>query len=100
MLAFPRQPAGFRLLVVEQKMYVASAFDLVVRILRQKTLDVPFFQTEDFQLISAWISGFSLSGAASTNSRQLLIPLRARQNQIERHFLSTTEKAHQRGREA
>ena len=50
-----------------ENVYVASAFGLVVELLRQKTLDAPFFQTEDFQLISAWINGFSLSGAASTN---------------------------------
>jgi len=76
-----------------ENVYVASAFGFVVGIQRQKTLDAPFFQTEDFQLIRAWINGFSLS-------RQLLLPLRARQNQIERHFLSTTKKAEQRGREA
>ena len=42
-----------------ENVYVASAFGLVVGILRQKTLDAPFFQTEDFQLIRAWINGFN-----------------------------------------
>ena len=76
-----------------ENVYVASAFGLVVGILRQKTLDAPFFQTEDFQLIRAWINGFNFVSLElhPQVSRQLLLPLRARQNQIECHFLSTTK---------
>ena len=76
-----------------ENVYVASAFGLVVGILRQKTLDAPFFQTEDFQLIRAWINGFNFVSLElhPQVSRQLLLLLRARQNQIECQFLSTTK---------
>ena len=60
-----------------ENVYVASAFGLVVGILRQKTLDAPFFQTDDFQLIRAWINGSNFVSLElhPQVSGQLLLPL-------------------------
>ena len=45
-----------------EKVYVASAFGLVLGILRQKSLDeLPFIHSEDFQMIVSWINAFNLS---------------------------------------
>ena len=60
-----------------ENVYDASGFGLVVGILRQKTLDALFFQTEDYQLIRAWINGFNLVSLElhPQISHQLLLPL-------------------------
>lgn len=43
-----------------EKVYVASAFGLVLGILRQKSLDEqPFIHSEDFQMIVSWINAFT-----------------------------------------
>lgn len=43
-----------------EKVYVASAFGLVLGILRQKLLDeLPFIHSEDFQRIVSWINAFT-----------------------------------------
>jgi len=46
------------------KVYVASAFGLVLGILRQKSLDeLPFIHSDEFQMIVAWINALDLSAS-------------------------------------
>ena len=58
---FPRPRVGFRPTADEQKkVYVASAFVMLLGILRQRSLEeLPFIHSEDFQRIVSWINAFT-----------------------------------------
>ena len=50
-----------------EKVYVASAFGLVLGLLRQKSLDgVPFINSDEFQMIVAWINAINISSFPPT----------------------------------